>query len=62
MRKEAETWLNIAKEELLSAEYLLEKRLFRMVCYHAQKCVEKTLKTLLAEQEIDPPGPTTSST
>jgi HEPN domain-containing protein len=35
MRKEAEAWLAIAAEELQSAEYLAEKKLFRMVCYHA---------------------------
>lgn len=55
MRKEAEAWFNIAREELQSAEYLLERRLFRMVCYHAQQCVEKTPKTLLAEQEVETP-------
>jgi HEPN domain-containing protein len=55
MRKEAEAWLTIAGEELQSAEYLLEKRLFRMVCYHAQQCVEKALKALLAEREIETP-------
>ncbi len=55
MRKEAEAWLTIAGEELQSAEYLLEKRLFRMVCYHAQQCVEKTLKALLVEREIETP-------
>jgi len=55
MRKEAEAWLTIAGEELQSAEYLLDKRLFRMVCNHAQQCVEKTLKALLAEREIESP-------
>jgi HEPN domain-containing protein len=55
MRKEAEAWLTIAGEELQSAEYLLDKRLFRMVCYHAQQCVEKTLKALLAEREVETP-------
>jgi len=48
MRKEAEAWLAIAAEELQSAEYLAEKKLFRMVCYHAQQSVEKTLKALLS--------------
>ena len=44
MRKEAEAWLAIAAEELQSAGDLAEKKLFRMVCYHAQQSVEKTLK------------------
>ena len=55
MRKEAEARFTIAGEELQSAEHLLEKRLFRMVCYHAQQCVEKTLKALLAEREVESP-------
>jgi len=55
MRKEAEEWLRIAHEDLQSAEYLFEKRLFRMVCYHAQQAVEKVLKSLLAEHEVETP-------
>ncbi len=55
MRKEAEAWLAIAAEELQFAEYLAEKRIFRMVCYHAQQSVEKTLKALLVERDIDIP-------
>jgi len=55
MRKEAEQWLKIAKEELQSAEYLFEKRRFRMVCYHSQQAVEKVLKSLLSEHEVDVP-------
>jgi HEPN domain-containing protein len=55
MRKEAEAWLAIAAEELQSAEYLAEKKIFRMVCYHAQQSVEKTLKALLVERDIDIP-------
>lgn len=55
MRKEAEAWRAIAEEELQSAEYLAEKKLFRMVCYHAQQSVEKSLKALLVDREIDIP-------
>ncbi len=55
MKKEAEAWLKIAQEELQSAEYLLEKSLVRMVCYHAQQAVEKILKAVLAEREIEIP-------
>jgi HEPN domain-containing protein len=55
MRKEAEEWIKIASEELQSAEYLFERLLFRMVCYHAQQTVEKVLKALLVEHEIDFP-------
>ena len=55
MRKEAEAWLKIADEEFQSAAHLFEKHLFRMVCYHAQQAVEKTLKAVLAEGEIEIP-------
>ncbi len=53
MKKEAEEWIKIAMEEFQSAEYLFEKSLFRMVCYHAQQTVEKVLKALLVEHEIE---------
>ncbi len=55
MRKEAEAWLKISVEDLQSAEILFERRLFRMACYHAQQSVEKVLKALLADREVDFP-------
>ena len=55
MRKEAEAWLKISAEDLQSAEVLFERRLFRMACYHAQQSVEKILKALLADHEVDFP-------
>lgn len=55
MKKEAEAWIRIAAEELQSAQYLREKKLFRMVCYHAQQSVEKTLKGILVDKDIDIP-------
>lgn len=53
MKKETEEWLKIALQEYKSAEYLFEKTLYRMVCYHAQQTVEKILKAILTEREID---------
>jgi HEPN domain-containing protein len=35
MRKETEEWFRIASEDLESADALMERKLFRMVCYHA---------------------------
>ena len=55
MRKETEGWIKIAGEDLQSAKYLFEKALHRMVCYHAQQAVEKLLKAILVEHEIDIP-------
>lgn len=53
MKRETEGWVKVAMEDLQSAEYLYEKSLFRMVCYHAQQAVEKILKAVLAEHEIE---------
>ncbi len=52
MKRETEEWIKIAAEDL-KAEYLIEKSLFRMVCYHAQQTVEKVLKAVLTEHEIE---------
>lgn len=53
MKKETEEWIKIAAEDLLSAVYLFEKSIFRMVCYHAEQTVEKILKAVLTENEIE---------
>jgi HEPN domain-containing protein len=43
-----ELWLQLASEDLRSAEVLLQAELFNMVCFHSQQCVEKSLKALMA--------------
>jgi HEPN domain-containing protein len=43
-----ENWLRFAFDDLRSAEILLAAGIFNMVCFHAQQCVEKALKALLA--------------
>jgi HEPN domain-containing protein len=53
MRRETEDWLRIAREEYQSAHILRRECLFRMVCYHAQQTVEKLLKAILSERQID---------
>jgi HEPN domain-containing protein len=53
MRNEAEAWLKISAEDLQSAEVLFERKLFRMACYHAQQSIEKIIKALLADHEVD---------
>jgi len=55
MRKEAEAWLRISAEDLQSAEVLFDRKLFRPVCYHAQQSVEKCLKALLVDRDIEIP-------
>lgn len=53
MRRETEEWLKIVMEEYKSARLLFEEGLYRMVCYHTQQTVEKILKAILTEREID---------
>jgi HEPN domain-containing protein len=55
MKRETEEWLKLGNEDLQAGEYLFEKRLFRMVCYHAQQAAEKVLKSLLAENGAEMP-------
>jgi HEPN domain-containing protein len=55
MRNEAEAWLKISAEDLQAAEILLERKLFRMACYHAQQSIEKIMKAILTDREIDFP-------
>jgi len=53
MKRETEEWLKIAQEDLDAAKCLLNEGLYRMVCYHCQQAVEKVLKAILTEQEVD---------
>jgi len=53
MKRETEEWIKIAEEDFQAAEHLFERSLFRMVCYHAQQAVEKILKAVLTENEIE---------
>ncbi|MEW6374227.1 MAG: HEPN domain-containing protein [Thermodesulfobacteriota bacterium] len=53
MKRETEEWLKIALEEYKSATVLLEKGLYRLVCYHSQQTLEKILKAILTEKEVE---------
>lgn len=55
MRKEAEAWLKISAEDLQSAEVLFDRKLFRPACYHAQQSVEKCMKALIVDRDIEIP-------
>ena len=50
MRDGISAWRRQSEEELATAEYLLAGDFFRGACYHAQQCVEKSLKTMLLER------------
>jgi HEPN domain-containing protein len=52
--QEHESWLRIAKEDLLMAKLALPNELFSSLAYHCQQCAEKALKGYLAfkKQEL----------
>ena len=47
MREGIEAWRRQAEEELRTAQYLHAGGFHRGACYHAQQCVEKSIKTML---------------
>lgn len=47
--------LKISAEDLESAEILSDRKLFRTACYHAQQSVEKCLKALIVDRDIEIP-------
>ena len=51
-------WIEKAERDLIVAEHLLTEtdlRLAESVCFHAQQCIEKYIKGVLALHDIDPP-------
>ncbi len=44
----AERWLTFAREDLPMAEAALTQKIYNQACFHAQQCVEKSLKALIA--------------
>lgn len=52
---DADRWLEHAGEDLRTAKVLLDAGIWNQVCFHAQQCVEKSLKAaILAEGSIYP--------
>ncbi len=56
MKSVVQEWLTLARQDLKSAERLLNvDDLANVVLFHSQQCVEKTLKACLEQCEINPP-------
>ena len=50
MKNATQVWLDQAKEELDTAEYLLHGEYYKGACYHAQQALEKTIKAKLLKK------------
>jgi HEPN domain-containing protein len=48
-------WLKFATEDLQVAELALPQGLYNPACFHAQQCVEKSIKAVLIHQGTVPP-------
>jgi HEPN domain-containing protein len=48
-------WLKFAGDDLAAAEVLLKARLFNLVLFHSQQCVEKSLKAAILSEGKMPP-------
>lgn len=44
----ANEWVKFAQDDLRSAEILLKEGIFNEVCFHAQQCAEKIIKSFMA--------------
>jgi HEPN domain-containing protein len=51
----ADRWLAFAREDLRVAEIVLGEGIYNQVCFHAQQCIEKALKSALAREGRVPP-------
>lgn len=57
MRRISREWLDYARMDLDSAEFLLNMRPIpvEIICYHCHQSAEKALKGVLAEHDMEPP-------
>jgi len=47
--READRWLEFARQDLRIAELALEEGFYNQVCFHSEQCVEKVFKAWFAE-------------
>jgi HEPN domain-containing protein len=50
MSGRGERWLAFAAEDLKAGEALVREQVWSQACFHAQQCVEKALKAVIAER------------
>lgn len=55
MNAAASTWVAFAREDLRMAELAYSEGIWNQVCFHAEQCVEKLLKALLADEGLPVP-------
>lgn len=55
MSKDAERWLDFAREDIRMAELALQWDIFNQTCFHSQQCTEKALKSLISSRGTSPP-------
>lgn len=53
--KKKNLWFDYALDDFKAIKVLLNEKVYRLVCFHAQQFVEKVFKGLLFQQGIDPP-------
>ena len=51
MNEAVNRWLVFAREDLRMAELALAEGIFNQVCFHAQQCVEKAIKSWLNNKD-----------
>jgi len=54
MSEETTHWLAFANEDLRIAELALKEEIYNQVCFHAQQCVEKSIKASILAQGTIP--------
>jgi HEPN domain-containing protein len=55
MNATRDPWLTFARDDLRMAELALSDGIFNQVCFHAQQCVEKSIKAYLDRLGQTPP-------
>jgi HEPN domain-containing protein len=56
MRAFTKEWLKAAEDDLMTIEEIIENdQLTHVVAFHSQQCIEKVMKAIIEEDEIDIP-------